>query len=281
VFGNEKWWDTKVVVHTEGEKAEYLKHNPELMGCILVSNADGIAGQRKFIDDQVEFDEWYLSGDDDIEAITGVTGKNYDLPGQLPDNLTKENYGHEYKDSETRHLMVEMMKESERIGCRLFGFSVMDNPFFRSTKLRTNTVINAGLSCTKKSAEWEVDTDIRLKEDYERTAKHLLYHGITLRNDYVAIKTKMYTKGGVGSYKDREREYEQSVVKLMNNYPGLFRKNMSRNNPNAEVRIVPSTSQQVALWRLQMILKGKLPPEYVDKILNPGQAMQFKKKYNL
>lgn len=281
MFLNEHWWDLNVVVHTEEEKAEYLKHNPELEGRILVSLAEGIAGQRKYIDSLVRNGEWYLSGDDDIEALTGVRGALYQLPGMPVKALTKENYNNVLSEADVRHLMVEMMMECERIKCTLFGFNSIDNPFFRSTKWRKNAFIIGMLWGAKKSDEWEVNTDIKLKEDYERTAKHLLHHGGTLRNDYIGLKTKQFAKGGVGSYKDRTSEYELSVETLMKNYPKLFRKNMSRDNPNAEIIIIPRTYQQVAVWRLEMIVKKVLPDKYIERILSPGQAVEFRKKYNL
>lgn len=281
LFLNENIWELKIVVHTEAEKKEYIKRNPELKNKMLVSNAVGIAGQRAFIDEQVRNGEWYISGDDDIEHIMGVKGDMYNLPLIPEEQATKENYNHVYDEMDIRRVMIEMIIECERTKLRLFGFNSINNPYFRMQKFRRNAFIIGVLWGTKKTDEWSIDTLIKLKEDYERTAKHFLYHGGTLRNDYVSFKTKMYADGGVGSLKDRTPDYVACSTILIEKYPQLFEKNISRDNPDAEIRIIPRTEKQVIVWRLKMIIKRLLPLKYIYVILKPAEAEKFITKYKL
>lgn len=275
-------FDLKVVVHTEQQKQEYINCNQELKDKMLVSNAkNGIAGQRDFIDSQLAAGEWYVSADDDIESITSVVPAYYLLP-ELPTKLiTKANYGMQLDTQEIYELFQKFIDTEDTHKATLYGFATNDNIFFRAKKISDNSFIIGQLFLEKKLANMP-KSKVKLKEDYERTANHILLSGRVVRNNFIRPTTKMYSKGGVGSKESRQEELKIASKTLIEHYSGLFVPSINKpQERETEISMPLRTELDIARWRLKMILQGKLGKEYVYEVLKKEKAEQFIKKYNL
>lgn len=273
-------FDVKVVVHTEEQKQDYIKLNPELKDLMIVSNAkNGIAGQRDFIDSQLKVGEWYISADDDIESITSVIDKYYNLP-EIPESIaTKETYSKVLTPQELYDIFQEFIFNEEIHKSTLYGFATNDNIFFRRKKISQNSFIIGQIFLEKKLKDTP-KSKVKIKEDYERTANHILLSGKTIRNNYLRPKTKMYSKGGVGNKESRQLDLKESSKILIDYYNGLFIQ--STNKPEekeTEISMPIRQTKDIKNWRLKMILKGKLDKSYISKILPEKEAQQFISKY--
>lgn len=282
LFTDRAYYDMYIVVHKEEHKQAYLINNPELTPeQILVSNRnEGILGQRLFIEEQVKEGEWYISADDDIESFSGVCSALKSLP-EIPEHLcTKNNYSELYSQEQMYWELVYMIDLCDSRNCKLFGFAATDNHFFRKTKLNDCAFIIGQIFGEKKTSNLPTDKNVKVKEDYARTAKHILYFGNAIRNSFIRPKTKMYGAGGIGSLNQRLETLKQDAKHLCNEYEGLFRENTNRSN-EGEVLINIRGKENIQKWRLKMIVKGKLPSTYAVSILGKDRAEAFCKKYNL
>lgn len=280
-FTDENLWDFRYVVHNEDQVKAYENALPWLKGKILNLNAPaGVVNNRKAIDDYMEHDEWFISGDDDIKEFTKVVDKYYNLPTLPEELLTKENFNTKMTETEMFITCVEMFTRCDDKGYKLWGLNAIDNPFFRGTKIRENVFIIGWFWGMKKDKDIPNILDgLTLKEDYLRTAYSILYSGGCLRNDYVSGKAEMFQAGGINqNYEERKDEYKANAKLLVEYFDGLFQYNMSRKDPMAEVRMTLS-KKGIMKWRLKMILKGKLPLKYAERILGEKKAKQFLLKH--
>lgn len=78
------------------------------------------------------------------------------------------------------------------------------------------------------------EMSIQVKEDYETSLRHWWYDGAVLRLDGYAAKADHYTPGGCAGYRDVALE-ERAVQTLLDQWPGLVRRNTRRKNAYAEV----------------------------------------------
>lgn len=200
----------------------------------LISNAKDYIEQLYFIHSQVKEGEWYIKADDNIRAFIGDDGNAL-------------------SNARAWQEINEAINEAEKRGAKLVGFAPVDNPFFRKTKYRDVGYCIGKMYAEKRTAEIAPEGIVRVMDDYERTAQHLLRYGKVLVSNALHSKSKHYEKGGIGTYEDRLPAKLKDAGYLTTKYPDLFRFKAKRNcETKAELQVRFTSTTQVDQWRLQM-----------------------------
>lgn len=253
--------DYILVLHTEEEKAEYLKNPTISPEKVVVSNAPfGVAYQRQWIQDNlIKPNEWYISLDDNIRSFQAVTDPHYwqeELPVKT-DKSMKAIYDTPCSTGRFLHICSEMAGKGERERIYNIGFGTTANFFFRDKKFRyVGYVISKAV--VRKNVGTPFATDAQAMEDYAYTAETLLRYGKVLINNYVFPVAGHYEKGGIGTYAERLPKKIEACEILMRRYPGLFRHPKKKGtDPKGELAIRFTSLEQVEKWRTAMRLQAK------------------------
>lgn len=245
-----------IVVRDESEAARY-RENDELSECTIVaSDVRGIGATRQWsLDNLLEEGEWAIWCDDNVRSIRAVSREYYHRE-TLP---VKEGGSEKWRGIyETicepgrfvGEIVPEVVARAEEIGAYYAGFGSTGNYYFRGRKWREVGFVWVALSLVKKEADLRIDTLFTAMDDYQFTAEQLLRHGVVLINGYVWAEKKFYEPGGAGKKEARLKRKLGEVERLLELYPGLYRKADRANSaPGAEVRMRLTNRQQVELWR--------------------------------
>ena len=168
----------------------------------IVVGLHGIAMQRTFINSYFEEDELILSLDDDITDIMfldrGVLAPVEDFMFLLDG-------------------MVEMMNSS---GLNLCGIYPVQNAYFMRDKITTQLRFCIGQFLLYYNKKFILSSEADSKEDYENTLLFYNRDGGVLRYSNVCVKSRAYSKGGLGGNKAvrlRKNIYASDYLKRM--YP--------------------------------------------------------------
>jgi len=176
----------------------------------IIVGLHGIAAQRSYINSYFEEDELILSLDDDItdimfldRCIGSVDGSGVLEP--VEDFMF-------LLDS-----MVEMMNSS---GLNLCGCYPVQNAYFMRDKITTQLRFCIGQFLLYYNKKFILSSEAEGKEDYENTLLFYNRDGGVLRYSNVCVKSRAYSKGGLGGNKAvrlRKNIYASDYLKRM--YP--------------------------------------------------------------
>jgi len=157
--------------------------DPQLYNEIIVGKL-GLINQRKFINKWFKEGQYIVSLDDDVEELQTMNHKT----GKLV------KYKHVAKLFEDAYHLLK--KE----GLYLWGIYPVRNFFFMKQTITTDLRFIVGVLFgyinrdTKK-----LDLKMDAKEDYERTIKYYKLDGGVIRFNYICVKTKFNSEGGLGT----------------------------------------------------------------------------------
>lgn len=157
--------------------------DPQLYNEIVVGKL-GLINQRKFINKWFKEGQYIVSLDDDVEELQTMNHKT----GKLM------KYKHVAKLFEDAYHLLK--KE----GLYLWGIYPVKNFFFMKQTITTDLRFIVGVLFgyinrdTKK-----LDLKMDAKEDYERTIKYYKLDGGVIRFNYICVKTKFNSEGGLGT----------------------------------------------------------------------------------
>ncbi len=227
---------------------------------IVVSGVSGISRQREWIHHNLARDgEWYVTGDDNIRAITSLMEPYYDEPEVSIGARQEEwraRYAHRLDGAEAlTRVFEDTAQHADGVGARFATFAVVDNCFFRQRKFRYVGATVAKLAMWKRdvgdSARW--DHNVKCIDDYQYGADQVYHNGAVVINNYVFPQAKHYQAGGLGTYEERADKRRYDVEYLVNKYPGYFRvKDRKDFAPGTELAVRLTTRTQVEQWRKQM-----------------------------
>jgi hypothetical protein len=261
--------DYTLVLHTEEEKAEYLKNPSISPEKIVVSGAPfGVAHQRKWIQENLVLpNEWYISLDDNIKSFQSVPEPTYselDLPVQSADIFTRNDLKAKFETEISGKRFLEICEhlavKGEKERAYNIGFGTTANFFFRGRHFRyVGYVISK--ACVRKNVGTPFELENQSMEDYAYTAETLLRYGKVLIDNYTFPVAGHYEKGGIGTYAERLPAKIRDSAFLIEKYPGLFRYNQKKgSDPNGELIIRFNSLGQVEKWRATMRgIKNKTP----------------------
>jgi hypothetical protein len=236
--------DYVVVLHNENERKAYVENAPKTgldTSKIVVSGVPfGVSFQRNWIiENLVERGEWFLTADDNIEAITKLEGTD-----NLP--ISEDEFWNIV--SETLGVAGEWI--------HYCGFAVVDNYYFREKHFRFVGYVISKLALIRNK-NIKYDTTIKAMDDYGYTAENLLRYGKVLINNWVYPQAPHYQEGGIGTYEDRLERKIEDCKYLMFKYPNLFRyKKKAGCHPKAELQVRFTSLEQVEKWRKEMLVSN-------------------------
>ena len=156
---------------------EYDLYNT--LGCNVIKGEKGLKNQRNFIINYFDEGTSLICLDDDIESIDGLENPFLDFVNNT----------------------FELMKKEK---CYLSGIYPCFNKFFRKNTITTDLRFIIGCFYFVFNRKDMIEQDnFNNKDDYSRTIRHFIKDGCVLRYNNIAVKTKFYSKGGLGNFKDR------------------------------------------------------------------------------
>ena len=126
----------------------------------------------------------------------------------------------------------------KRSRARLWGVGPVPNHFFmRETVSNGPSFIVGCFYGMLVDKDERRHTTLAFKEDYERSLQWFAMDGVTIRFNYLAVKTKFYASiGGLASARTVQAQQE-AVVALAARFPGRVRLNKRRTSPYPEILI--------------------------------------------
>ncbi|QOR55565.1 MAG: hypothetical protein UMS36scaffold28_55 [Phage 59_13] len=241
-FDAEQWY--RVVVHSDGERADYARHSGIAAERIIVSHAPPTLGQQRhwILENLVDDDEWVLMADDNIRRFEVVDPKHYGENLLDTDSKSSDYWRRVYRTRAdwacVRGVVEESIAVAERHGTRLIGFANNDNPFFRRRKWRREGFV-CGKFYVVRRGPLRFDPSFTVKSDYDFSAAHMQRYGSVVINNFLFPSFRRFETGGVGPQQARFAPAREAVSRLLQKYPGLFRiKNKPGCAPGTEVVMV-------------------------------------------
>lgn len=248
-----------VVVHDKYQKDEY---ETVPIDRFLVSGTEpdafGLTRQREWCMTMAGAGEWVLFADDNIHELWAIP-----LPYYYDEELTEirdaigtpelASVVNKFRPKDKRvmpadqflsFVIPECIMKAEDVGAHMVGFSVTDNPLFRSKKWGTTSYVSGKMFLLKNTGmPW--DHTITM-EDFRNSAWHLREHGRVLINRYIHPRATHYQPGGMGTAKERIPYRLKDIEKLMAEFPGLFRLKKGE-YPDLSMRL--HGEKQIDRWR--------------------------------
>jgi hypothetical protein len=194
-----------IFVANKAEAAMYEEAiDPQLYNEIIVGKL-GLINQRKFINKWFKEGQYIVSLDDDVEEL----------------QIMNHNTGKLVKFKHVAKLFEEAYHLLKKEGLYLWGIYPVRNYFFMKQTITTDLRFIVGVLFgyinrdTKK-----LDLKMDAKEDYDRTIKYYKLDGGVLRINYICVKTKFNSEGGLGT--SREKMNALGANYLKQTYPEII-----------------------------------------------------------
>lgn len=251
--------DYRVCVHTEAQKAAYVKGGRVPEERIVVTGAErGIIPQRQWINEKwADPGEWYVVMDDNVRGFTAVPEpwyREWRLPVTEPDDAAewRERYRTECGVRRFLRIAEECRQMAEAVGAQQCGFATVDNYYFRGRKWQEVAYVISKVAVRRAGAV-KMDDNLVGMGDWDITAEHLWRYGCVLVNNYVYPRAGHYEPGGIGTYDERVEAKIRDCAYLMGKWPGLFRyKEKAGCHPKAELALRVRTRKTVDEWRREL-----------------------------
>lgn len=263
VFPEMKYVVENVEQHTEYLIAGVPKKNLVISRIDRSKGVNGKTLQCEWIcENLVPKGAWFVLLDDNVKGLTGVDPWHYgerilDVQNPRDDGEPWRNiFGHNYTGKEfLEEIAPEDVVVAERIGARMVGYALVDNPFFRAKKYREVGFVIGKLTLMKNEGlTW--DHSITM-DDFRNTADHLFRFGCVLINNYIYPVRKHYMAGGHGTREERKPFRRADCIKLMAQYPGLFTKKKPTPDIPDDLSVRFTSRSQVQEWRKALFAKVK------------------------
>lgn len=209
------------------ERKEYMETLDKKKYNRIVNGKKGLIPQKRFIKSIYPEGQRILMLDDDLEKI--------DL-----------SLSHEFSEYTLDKFIKNGFEECEKTDTYLWGIYPVWNDWFRKQRKerRTNLAFIIGyftgvINRYDDDLKYIIDSSGNM-EDIQNTIVHYLKDRKVLRFDRVGIKTKFYSKGGLGLLKDRIEERGEVIHYLLEKYPYIGRKKIRKNgNPELVLKANP------------------------------------------
>ena len=192
----------------------------------VVTKTRGIGQQRMAIMDHFPEGQHICCMDDDIEGVMSATSKHWRDAFEIED-----------LHAEIQTMFDECVKRKIYV----WGLSPVDNPFFMNVgHMREGLalVMFTLFGFINRPGHPVHKQTVRYKDEQELSLRAWWYDGSILRNDGLAVRTKFFTEGGCQADGRDYDQVEESVVSLMEQWPGLIRRS-KRRSAWPEVTLAP------------------------------------------
>ena len=220
--GNVKPNQIYIFVANEEERKKYEENIPKEKYYKIVVGKVGITHQRRFIINYFQESQQVVSIDDDVEGVFKANGPKKLAQIRDIDTFYKEAFEQLHKDK-----------------LFIWGVYPVRNPFFMKPNITKNLKFILGTMygfINRKSQKLQPSPQIKEKEDVEQSILYYLMDGGVLRYNYIAVKTKFHSDGGLGKKDGRFDANEHAAKFLAKKYP-KYVTIFHRKNNMAEVRL--------------------------------------------
>ena len=186
-----------IFVANEDEFIDYSRQYPDYH---IVIGKLGITAQRNFIMNYYDYNEYVVSLDDDIEDLITLNDNNY------------------------YDLFIRGKREMDRTGLTLWGVASTTNTYFYANQkeMSTNLKFCIGQCFGFINKRYHLnETYCKVKQDYLFTLMNYENFGGVVRFNHVGMKSKMFTKGGIGDKKSRWDDNEIAARYIADVYQDL------------------------------------------------------------
>jgi len=252
---------SKVVVHTEKDKAEYLKFGMTEEDCLCLNAGKGLAANRnailKYVKENDE-EDWHVQMSDDAIEFTKVHDDYYykgevHFPRENPKSMEKYFKIPITTADDLNGVFYEAIDRAREIGAFLIGFAVQDNYFFRSKKWKKTGLVDGRCWILHKNNP-SFDPNCDCRDDVSQTAENLYRHGKILINNFMLPDFKRYSSGGLGTPKERYEKRKEECAYLMKKYPTLFKLKHEPEKFRIDVSFKRNSPKAFENWRAKMTL---------------------------
>ncbi len=250
--------DYTVVVHNVDQLEQYHENPTVDKDRIVISNVEpgshGLTRQREWImDNLVGYDEWILFADDNIRKLESVPEPLYsqdtiEFPKKYSGDWRKT-YATPCSVPRLMEIINDMIYRADTMGAALAGFASVDNYYFRAVHWHTVKFVIGKMFLQHSRWDFKYDHSISM-EDYYLTARHFLEIGPILRNNYTRPHALHYVVGGMGRYEERAKYREADCTRLMEMFPGLYRRRKRSKRADLDLKI--RNEGDLAKWQMNM-----------------------------
>lgn len=207
-----------VLCHNNKEKFTCIGDKGKL---IQTNKPKGIQHNFNFGLNMLEKDEWgvFLS-DDLIEGKKLVNGK-----------FKKCDVGYVLNE------LINILPKCDKMGVKLVGLNSTGNPFYAKNKYSKYGLVDGRCFAIKKT-DFTFHEKINTIPDYYATAYHLNKYKGNLILNYCFLDFKRYSKGGLGSVKDRIQDKIKDVKILKSLFPNNVKIKDKPNEPKGSHIII-------------------------------------------
>jgi len=244
-----------LVVHNEEQSTLYRQGIPkEYYNKIIVTNENkGATGQMNWIYRHYKKGQKLLKLDDDISAIYKVQG----------DKLVKTNT--------LKSIIDEGFKLCDENGFKLWGLYPVPNAYFMKSKKEYSTdlrfIVGALMGIINEKIQ--LDSDIKIKNDYEYSIKSYLNNGGLIRFNRLSFKYDISKNEG-----ERIKTMNRDADILTRRYPSLVKRNSRRDTHTPMGEILLRRGEGVDSDSESEVDGGKLINQELDRD-NPDNTQVF------
>ena len=202
--------------------SRYNDNTEGTVGYKIIKGVHGLKQQRHFIESYFKEGERIIFIDDDI--------MDFDFHEKTFDDFITEAF----------NICIDN-------GCYLFSIYPVWNKFYREKQKYMTTDLRFCIGSfygiiNRHSSDLQLTVPNSMKGDVERTLKYYIKDGIVIRFNQYAFKSKMYSMGGCGLFKERLELNQQSANHLLDKYPNYGKIKIRKNGMHEFVlNKLPST----------------------------------------
>lgn len=251
--------DYKVVVRPS-QYQDYLRY-VKRSNLLVLPYEGGLNAAREFIRGRLKRGEWSIQFDDNVRGFIQPSKKFYRqnneiAPGPGESMITRARWQRTMNEHVSwkefyKLVVLDTLREAEKRGAWLAGFSAHENPAFRARKWTdVGYVCGKMLLMRNQGLRWNQSTESS-GEDYALTAAHLYQNGRVLVNKWGHPLRVHYQPGGCGPYEERLPAMQRAQQELTQRYGDLFgvKNANSPEKKQGELRIRFNNLEQVERWR--------------------------------
>ncbi len=206
---------------TEDERDAYAAALDPGLYASLELGALGLHRQRAAIEDFYGDGARLIQCDDDVRGI--VKRANARQLEPCPDLLAEA---------------TEAFTICSAVGARLWGVYPVANAGWMKARINTGLLFCWG-SLFGQVVDTSIRTELQQKEDYERTLRYWSADGVVIRVEWLSVRTRLYSPGGLDSddLPDRVKANETEVAYLRTHWPDNVRINRGRVGARGQTEI--------------------------------------------
>lgn len=212
-----------ILCHTEEQKQALLSGGNCYGEVIATHQPKGLPRNRNVALEMMQEGEWAVFFVDDLLRVTAITElESYMSPAleitTKNQKMFRQMMGQQIDATKFLEICEDTVREAAAKGHALCGFSLTENPLFRTKKFSYWGLADGRCWVVKKTA-LRFDERSSMMDDYCFTALNMREFGGLTINNYLHPLCGRYTKGGYGTKAERMKEKIEECDYLVSSYP--------------------------------------------------------------